>query len=960
MSRRGFFGATAVGVGAVMLPSGSASAFSARASVSGLSAPAVGVVDTTPAVDWTDGFVSGNGEMGAVFHGKPELERVVLNHHRFVRPNGTRELQPPVISHRLSAAQDRALSGDYWGAASTFADGWELHWTQSFHPAYELRIDTPAMVGAGDYARSTDYETGEVVHTWSTPEGVWRRRAFVSRASQVIVHELSAPAGARIDTTIDIDTDLEAAPDTIGYVREAKTSGRNGYLGLRGTYQAGKGAFGFEGVTRAVIAGSGASISAQGNALVIRKATKVTLLTRLARHEDANGWDANPVHSALGEVLPDYDALLRKHTPQHAARFGQSRVRLGVPEADRALTAGQLIARQNDHRGALDLALLERMFDSGRYFFASSSGVLPPRLTALWAGSWDAAWADDFTTDANVNLQIAGANILDHGDSIEGYFNLIFGQLEHWRVNARNIYGARGFLAPSRTDGESGYMLHFNSGSFPGQCWTGGADWLLYPLIEYVQVSGDQTFYRERLAPVLMELALFYEDFLTRTDSDGKRVFVPSFSMENSPSNTGQMLSINATGDIMAGRHALQSAIEAADTLGVEQGAGEGVARWSALLDELPEYRVNSSHDLAEWSWPGLNDRYNHRHVQHLYGAWPLHEVNPEDRADLVHASRHALLKRGDENTSAHGSLHRALAAARLKDGVGVSANLRKVLCNDMVWRSMMTSHNPGRHLYNADAANAIPGILAEALVYSRPGLLELLPALPTEFTHGSIEKVRGRNRVLVEKLSWDLRARSATAVFASDIEQDLTVICRRGIVTMTVDGAPVSDSPLGDHASVLSMSAGTRVTVTYEMLPTLARLVNVNSGDVMDVDGAAWWDGAAVIQWPWSGAGNQKWRLLPGYDGSFRLANVGSGKVLDNPATSMVDGKRLDQWSDGFSPNQWWRAEPSGDGAHRLVNVASGLCLDVEAGSSVDGAKLVQKTIDDASTSQLWRIEAL
>ena len=46
---------------------------------------------------------------------------------------------------------------------------------------------------------------------------------------------------------------------------------------------------------------------------------------------------------------------------------------------------------------------------------------------------------------------------------MQGYFNLILGQLDHWRTNARNLYGARGFLAPSRTDGEYGHMLHFDA-----------------------------------------------------------------------------------------------------------------------------------------------------------------------------------------------------------------------------------------------------------------------------------------------------------------------------------------------------------------------------------------------------------------------------------------------------------------------------------------------------------------
>ena len=431
--------------------------------------------------------------------------------------------------------------------------------------------------------------------------------------------------------------------------------------------------------------------------------------------------------------------------------------------------------------------------------------------------------------------------------------------------------------------------------------------------------------------------------------------------MENSPSNTGCMLSINATGDIMAGRHALQSAIEAATILNVEKGPGQGIARWQALLAKLPDYRINADEALAEWSWPSLNDRYNHRHAQHLYGAWPLHEIVPEDRPDLMIAASKALKLRGDENYSAHGSLHRALAAARLKDGAAVYENIRKILGRNMVWRSMMTSHNPDLHLYNSDAANAMPAILAEALIYSRPGFLELLPALPAEFTKGAITGVRGRNRILVESLAWDVAARTVKATLVSDTTQEITLACRRGIVSFAAVGATVAVSPLGDHARTVSLAAGVRTAIELSLLPTVAKLTNRNSGQAVDVDGASTSNGAPVIQWGWNGGDNQKWQLVPVHDGSFRFKNVHSGKVLDNPGTSMASGEPLDQWEDALGRNQWWRLVPAATAGYcRLVNVASGLCLDVANGSSTAGSRLVQNTVSAAAASQEWKIEGV
>ncbi len=957
LERRRFVTAAALAAGSVVLPGGFLPTKAAAVVPAQVTLPERGIYDTTPASAWTDGFLTGNGEYGAVLHGAPTLEKVVLNHHRFVLPNGTRDMDPPVLSGRLSQVQDMALAGDYGGATATFAAGWTLRWTQTFHPGYELQLSTPGMTTADNYARITDFRTGEVTHTWTDSAGTWKRHAFTSRADKVIVHELLPATGRTVDTTLKVNTALDGAPSSVSFATTATANGREGYLNLRGTYPAGLGAYGYEGVTRVVATGTKATVTASNGTLVVAKAAKVLLLTKLGRYDTSSGWTSKPLQAALGALTADYTTLLDQHKPLHQAMFDGSGLDLGVSATDRALSTSELTARQNANRSVIDLALLERMYDSGRYLFVSSSGVLPPRLTGLWSGSWGGAWADDFTTDANVNFQVAGGNILSHGTAMQGYFDLVLGQLADWRDNASRIYGARGFLAPSRTDGEYGHMLHFNDGDFPGQCWTGGADWLLYPLLEYYQVTGDAAFLRDKLGPALMELALFYEDFLTRTDAAGKKVFVPSFSMENSPASTGRMLSTNATGEIMAGRHALQAAIDAANALGTEQGAGQGVARWTALLAKLPEYTVNGDGALAEWSWPGLTDRYNHRHVHHMYGAWPLHEINPEDRPDLVRSAGRALDLRGDENYSAHGSLHRALARARLKDGAGVYDNIRKILGSNMVWRSLMTSHNPDLTIYNCDAANTLPAVLAEALLYTRPGVVELLPALPEQFTKGTLKGVQGRGRTRVESLTWDTAARTATVVLTSDITQTVSLICRRGITSISTT-ATVTPSPLGGHARNVALNAGTRTTITLTTLTGTYRLVNRNSGKVLDVSGASQSDGAPVIQWPWVAGANQKWQLVPGYDGSFRLSNVNSGKILDDPGASTTPGQALDQWTDTKAPNQWWTLVPAATtGYYKLVNVSSSMYADVAGASTADGAQVVQSAASTAA-SQEWALQ--
>ncbi|MDQ0964548.1 hypothetical protein QFZ66_008426 [Streptomyces sp. B4I13] len=190
-----------------------------------------------------------------------------------------------MISGRLEAARDKALSGDYAGAASTFANGWSLRWTQTFHPGYELRLSTPAMTTVNNFARVTDLRTGEAGHSWTDRYGVWKRHVFVSRADQVIVHELLPATGRTVDTTLSVNTALDGVPAGVSCATTAIVRNGDGYLNLRGTYPSG-GAYGYEGATRVVATGTGASVTAGGSTLVVAKATKVLLLTMVLAGPD--------------------------------------------------------------------------------------------------------------------------------------------------------------------------------------------------------------------------------------------------------------------------------------------------------------------------------------------------------------------------------------------------------------------------------------------------------------------------------------------------------------------------------------------------------------------------------------------------------------------------------------------------------------------------------------------------
>lgn len=756
--------------------------------------PRHGIHDTAPAARWEDGFLSGNGECGLIALGDPVAERVIVNHHRFVRPNGSRQMAQPAVADRLDEVRDLVLAGEAMAAQRAFSDGRRLAWTQPFHPGFVIVLDRVNPAPAHDYLRETDFRTGEVSATWTDIAGVWRSRAFASRADRVLVYELAGPT---LDLAVRLSGDLPGRPAGVGYTSVAETGDvREVLFTIRGTYPPGLGAYGFAGVTRLVTVEG--QVRVDDDRAIVRGASRLMLMTVLDRTDVPP--DEGLLREQLDALPAEYEQLLGRHIALHAPMYERVELDLGISPAERAQPVGELLAAQ-DRDPSPSPALLEAMFHAGRYMLISSSGVLPPRLTGLWLGEWDAAWSGDFTTDANLNLQLAGAGIGALPEAVESLRAMIAEQIDDWRENARAVFGARGVLAPSRTDGEHGRLFHLDA-DWPWAMWVAGADWLLLPLLEHWQVTGDDAFLADPLAPWLVEAATFFEDFLAREDEHGSLVLVPSYSPEVGPAAHAGAAAVNATMDIAAARHALSAAVEACTRLGTEEAA---IARWQTLLKQLPPYVVDERGALAEWAWAGLVTPDDHRHVSHLYPVWPLHEITPDDTPELAAAARRALVLRGDENLSAHGSLHRALCAARLKDAALAEENLGKILGNDMVFRSLMTSHNPGLETFNADAAHAIPAVILEALVDSRPGVIELLPALSRRWARGRIGGVRCRNRVTVAELSWDLERASAHAVLRSAVDVTVSVRCA-GALGPIRRGEPVS------------VGAGEPVRVEFEL----------------------------------------------------------------------------------------------------------------------------------------------
>jgi hypothetical protein len=243
------------------------------------------------------------------------------------------------------------------------------------------------------------------------------------------------------------------------------------------------------------------------------------------------------------------------------------------------------------------------------------------------------------------------------------------------------------------------------------------------------------------------------------------------------------MMVINASMDIAVCREVLGNLVQACELLGIE---ADSIPKWKAMVAKLPPYLVEPDGTLKEWAWPGLGERYVHRHLSHCYGAWPGDDIDPDRTPQLAKAALLADRHRIPERLAGHGLSHRALVGARLKDCYMVDSELRQLLETGWVGPTLRCSHDPYSGIGIPDVQGAIPTIMMEMLAYSRPGVIEVLPALPTSLVKGAMNGMQLHTFARLDKLSWDMEARTVDLTVTSVKKQDVTLIARYGIEAIT------------------------------------------------------------------------------------------------------------------------------------------------------------------------------